>query len=129
MAASIPGLGELGAGARRSARRLLAIGENRLELLGVELQEERERLVEAVLLGFCAVACGMLACATFTGTVLLLFWAYSPMGVLLGLTGVYAVAGWALLRRLAERLRDWHPFAETRGQLRKDRSGLEELLS
>ena len=36
------------------ARCLLAIGENRFELLMVESQEERERLLRAILLVHCA---------------------------------------------------------------------------
>jgi uncharacterized membrane protein YqjE len=41
---------------RRFARRLLTIGENRLALLLVEVQEERERLLHAFLLGLGGVA-------------------------------------------------------------------------
>ena len=47
---SINGLGPLAASSKHFARRLLTIGENRLELLMVEVQEERERLLRAILL-------------------------------------------------------------------------------
>ena len=40
----------LGANSKQFARRRLAIGENRLELLMVEVQEEREHLLHAFLL-------------------------------------------------------------------------------
>ena len=43
------------------ARRLLTIGENRLEWLIVEAQEERERLLRAILLAFGGLALGLLA--------------------------------------------------------------------
>ena len=41
-------LGRIAATSKRFARLLLAIGENRLELLGVALQEERELLLRAL---------------------------------------------------------------------------------
>ena len=46
---------------KRLARLLLAIGENRLELLSVELQEERERLLCAILLALGVAAFSLLA--------------------------------------------------------------------
>jgi len=42
--------GPLAASSKYFARRLLTIGENRLELLMVEVQEERVRLLRAILL-------------------------------------------------------------------------------
>ena len=42
--------GQLVETSKRFARRLLTIGENRFELLMVEVQEERERLLRAILL-------------------------------------------------------------------------------
>jgi uncharacterized membrane protein YqjE len=42
--------GQLVEASKRFARRLLAIGGNRFELLTVEMQEERERLLRAILL-------------------------------------------------------------------------------
>ena len=41
--------GQIGTSSKHLARRLLTIGENRLELLMVEVQEERERLLHAIL--------------------------------------------------------------------------------
>jgi len=49
----------LAASSRDLARRLLTLGENRLELLAVEVQEERERLLRAFLL---ALAVAVSAC-------------------------------------------------------------------
>ena len=43
------GIAEPGLPSMRFARRLLTIGENRLELLMLEVQEERERILSAVL--------------------------------------------------------------------------------
>src|SRR5450756_2455156 len=47
---------QLATTSKHFARRLLTIGENRLELLMVEVQEERERLLHAILLAL-GVAC------------------------------------------------------------------------
>jgi uncharacterized membrane protein YqjE len=58
------GLKQLAATSRRFAQRLLTIGENRLELLMVEVQEERERLLRARLLTLGAAAFSLLASMT-----------------------------------------------------------------
>jgi uncharacterized membrane protein YqjE len=42
-------LAEISTTSKHVVRRLLTIGENRLELLMVEVQEERERLLHAIL--------------------------------------------------------------------------------
>ena len=111
------------------ARRLVTIGENRLELLTVEVQEERERLLHAVLLALGGAAFGLLAGVAFTGVVVVLFWDYSPVGALLTLTGIYGVAAVVFYRRLTGLLRDWQTFSATLDQLRKDRACLEKKLA
>ncbi len=52
---------QLAASSKDFARRLLTIGENRLELLTVEVQEGRERLLQAFLLALGVAAFGLLA--------------------------------------------------------------------
>jgi uncharacterized membrane protein YqjE len=69
------------------ARRPLAIGGNRLDLLRVEVQEDRERLLHALLLALCAAVFGLLAGVTLTAAVAVLLWAYSPAAALLTMTG------------------------------------------
>jgi len=119
---------QLGATSKHIARRLLTIGENRLELLTLEVQEERERLLHAFLLALGVVAFGLLAGIAFTGVVVVLFWDYSPVAALLTLTGLYGVAAAVLYRRLTGWLRDWQTLSATLDQLRKDRAGLEKVL-
>ena len=114
---------------KRFAQRLLTIGENRLELLTVEVQEERERLLRAFLLALGVAAFGMLAGIAFTGLVVVMFWDFSRIAALLALTGLYAAAGYGLYRRLTGLLRDWQTLAASLDQLRKDRACLEKLLS
>jgi len=111
------------------ARRLLTIGENRLELLTVEVQEEREHLLHAFLLALGVAAFGLLTGLTLTAALVIGLWTYSPLGVLLTLTVLYAAAGIGLCRRLKLLLRDWQTLSASLGQLRKDRAALEKILT
>jgi uncharacterized membrane protein YqjE len=110
------------------ARRLLTIGENRLELLTVEVQEERERLLHAFLLALGVAAFGLLAGLTLTAAIAFLLWSWSPLAVLLILTGLYAASGICLYRRLTGVMRDWQTLSASLDQLRKDRAFLEGIL-
>jgi uncharacterized membrane protein YqjE len=129
MEESTVSLGELAATSKQFAQRLLTIGENRLELLTVEVQEDRERLLHAILLVFGVAAFGLLAGIAFTAAIVVLFWAWSPVTVLLTLTGLYGAAGVYLWRRLAGLLRDWQTLSASVDQLRKDRACLEKILA
>jgi uncharacterized membrane protein YqjE len=93
MEESTVSFGQLAATSKHFARRLLTIGENRLELLTVEVQEERERLLHAFLLALGVAAFGLLAGLTLTAAIVVLLWAWSPVAVLLILTGLYGAAG------------------------------------
>jgi uncharacterized membrane protein YqjE len=119
----------VGATSKLFARRLLTIGENRLELLTVEVQEERECLLHAFLLALGVASFGLLAGLTLTAAVVVWLWAWSPVAVLLILTGLYGAAGVCLYRRLTGLLRDWQTLSATLDQLRKDRACLEKLLT
>jgi uncharacterized membrane protein YqjE len=120
---------QLAATSKHFARRLLAIGENRLELLTVEVQEERVRLLHAFLLALAVAAFGMLAGITLTTAIVLLLWAYSPVAGLLILTVLYGAAGVVIYRRLTVMLHDWQTLSASLDQLRKDRACLETVLS
>jgi uncharacterized membrane protein YqjE len=121
-------LGQLATTSKHFAQRLLTIGENRLELLMVEVQEERVRLLRAILLALGVAAFGLLAAVALTGTIVWLFWELSPLAVLLALTGLYGAAAVLLYRRLTVLLRDWQNLPATLDQLRKDRACLEKAL-
>ena len=120
---------QLAATSRHFARRLLAIGENRLELLTVEVQEERVRLLHAFLLALGVAAFGMLAGITLTVAVVVLMWERAPVATLLILTGLYAAAAVTIYQRLARQLHDWQTLSASLDQLRKDRACLEKILS
>jgi len=79
-------LGPIAASSKLFARRLLTIGENRLELLTVEVQEERERLLHALWLGLGVAVFGFLAGVALTVALVVWLWHRSPVAVLLVLT-------------------------------------------
>jgi len=120
---------QLAATSKHFARRLLTIGENRLELFTVEVQEERERLLHAFLLALGVAAFGLLAGLTLTAAIVVLLWAWSPLAVLLTLTGLYGASGIWLYRRLTGLLCNWQTLSASLDQLRKDRACLEKTLA
>jgi uncharacterized membrane protein YqjE len=120
---------QLATTSKHFARRLVTIGENRLELLAVEVQEERERHLHAIMLAFGVAAFGLLASLTLTAAIVVLLWVWSPVAVLFILTALYAASGIFLWWRLTGLLRDWQTLSATFDQLRKDRASLEKILA
>jgi uncharacterized membrane protein YqjE len=113
-------------------RRLLTIGENRLELLMVllmvEVQEERERWLRGILLALGTAVFGFLTGIALTVALVVFLWPLSPAAVLLGLTGLYAAIATVLYRRLILLQRNWKTLPATLDQFRKDRACLEKTL-
>jgi uncharacterized membrane protein YqjE len=118
----------LAAASRHFGHLLLRIGENRLELLTVELQEERERFLQAILYALAAGAVGLLAGGTLTAAIVVLLWPYTHAGTLLGLTLIYGITGYALSRRVSGLLHQ-QPLSATVDQLRKDHACLARTLA
>jgi uncharacterized membrane protein YqjE len=114
---------------KRLAQRTFVICENRVELLMVEIQEERARVLLAIWLALGAVAFGLLAGVALTAAVAVAFWHSSPMAALLILAAFYAVAGAFFCARLARLQSDWQTLSGTLDQLRKDRECLEKNLN
>jgi len=113
---------------QRLAHRLLTIGDNRFELLKVEVQEERERLLHALLLALGVALFALLAGMTLTATIVVCLWDYSRLAALLVLGSLYGVTAVWLYVRLTHRLNNWRMFPATFDQLRKDRADLERQL-
>jgi uncharacterized membrane protein YqjE len=120
--------GQLVETSKRFARQLLTLGENRFELLMVEVQQERERLLRAILLAFGVAAFGLLAGVALTGAIVVWLWELSPVAALLVLASLYGATAVFLYRRLTVLLRDWQNLPATLDQLRKDRACLETNL-
>ena len=129
MANSTPSLEQLASTSKHLVRRLLTIGENRLELLSVEVQEGRERLLQAIMLALGVAAFGLLAGVALSTIVVVLLWGVSPVATLLVLTSLYATTAACLYRRLTLLLRDGQNFPATLDQLRKDRLCLTDLFT
>jgi uncharacterized membrane protein YqjE len=121
--------GQLVDTSRRLARRLLAIGENRFHLLMVEVQEERERLLRAILLALGVAAGGLLAAGALTAAIVVLLWEVSRLAALLVLTSLYGATAACLYLRLTRLLRNWQNLPATLDQLRRDRACLEKHLT
>ena len=121
--------GPLAETSKRFLHRLSTIGENRLELLMVEVQEERERLLRAILLALGAAAFGLLTVMALTATIVVLVPGAWRVGAMVALTGLYGVATACLYRRFSRLLRDWQTLPATIDQLQKDCACLEKHLT
>ena len=122
-------LGSLATASRHFVRTLFTTGQNRLELLVVEMQEARARLLQAILLTLGVAAFGFFALLALNIVVVILLWSYSPVIVLLAMAGFYTVCAAGLYCKLTRLLRDWQMLSATLDQLKKDRAGLEKALA
>jgi uncharacterized membrane protein YqjE len=96
--------------------------ENRVELFLIEVQEERMRLVDALLLVAVAIVCAVMALVMVTLMVVVIFWDTHRLLVLALVTAAYAVAAVAALLKLRSRLQRWQAFPATLGEFKKDRA-------
>jgi len=116
-----------------SAKRLLytlaAIARNRIELLMVELQEERLRFLDLLLLAAAVVVFGLMTLVMLTFAVLLLASEENRLAVTVVITGVYLLAMLLAFWRLRARLKEWSAFSATRAELQKDLAWLEDKNS
>jgi len=115
--------------AKRLAQRLLVIGENRIELLAVEVQEARERLLHAAILALVAAVLGLMAGLALSAAMVVMLWEFSPVVTLLVLTALYAGGAALIYWRLATLRRHWEALPGTLGQLRKDCECLQRSLN
>jgi uncharacterized membrane protein YqjE len=123
-----PTLAELAGASKRVVNHTLDIGTNRLELLIVELHEERERFVQSIQLALGAAALALLAGVAFTLGIMVLLWAHSPVVALAILTVLYATGAAFMYVRFNRMQRDCEMFTATLDQLRKDRDCLAQHL-
>ena len=121
-------MGRLSEATKRLLHRFLVLGENRLQLLVIEVQEGRERFLNAILMGLAIVALGLLSAMVLTAAVGVWCWDSSPALVLLGLGLLYAGAAFLLYWRFRRVLRNPDSLPATLDQLRKDRECLERFL-
>jgi uncharacterized membrane protein YqjE len=117
-----PGPTSLRGSLRALGDNLLASAQDRIELFALELQEEKCRLVRTFVFVIAVVFLCMMAILFASLTAVYLFWDSARLGVLGGLTVVYAgafvVAIIALRRHWARQPR---PFSATQQELMEDR--------
>jgi uncharacterized membrane protein YqjE len=123
---SLPHLGDA---SKRLAQQALVVVENRMQLLLVEVQEERERIFEAFCLGLAVAVFTLLAGVALSVTITVICWQWSPIAALLILTAVYTGIAVFLYGKLARLRRDWQSFSATFNELKKDRECLKRNLN
>lgn len=107
-------LGQLGA-------RLLGIAHTRVQLLALEIEEERRHFLAMLVLILLAAFCLALAVALLTIVVIVAYWDEHRVAVLLALAGGYGLAGVSTVLWTASRMRaKSSPFAASLAELRKD---------
>jgi uncharacterized membrane protein YqjE len=104
---------------RRLVRIIGATFQNRVELFAVELQEERYRLVELMLLAGGALVLGLLALVLFSGVIVFAFAREYRIYAAAGLGVVYLAVGAGLVMRIKRVLRE-EMFSATMQQVKKD---------
>jgi uncharacterized membrane protein YqjE len=112
---------------KRVAQRTLDIGANRVELLMVEVQEERERLLRSFHLAIAAAAFAVLAGFALTFAIAVLLWDHGAVAALFSTAAVCLGVTLYLRTRILGLQREHPMFAATMEQLRKDRQCLADL--
>lgn len=122
----MPGLGataaSITAGMKRGAELVFLLLENRLELVSLELQEQKLELVRLIVRALLAVQLSMLALVLACLSVVLLApaqWQGLTVLVTTGVVALLALAAVLLLMRSARRM--GKPLARTIEELRRDR--------
>ncbi len=77
---------------RRILGSIFSILQTRLELIGIELAEEKERLIAILLLGLASMMLAMMALIGLTALIAIAFWDTWRLQSIAGITIVYAIA-------------------------------------
>jgi uncharacterized membrane protein YqjE len=112
----------IAASARQLGSGLLAALAERLELFSLEVQEEKLRLIQLILVASAGVFAGTMALVFVSLTLVCLFWDSARLAALAGLAGFYTLAFLAVIlvfRRFFTA--QPRPFAGLQGELAKDR--------
>lgn len=111
--------------ARSTADSLLGLVQNRFELAGVELQEEKIRLLNLLVWLAVAIALGTAGLLIGMGALALFLWDKAGYAGLIGLALVALAGGAGILHTIHRRIHTARPpFAQTVAEFRKDRECL-----
>ncbi|HZR17565.1 MAG TPA: phage holin family protein [Verrucomicrobiae bacterium] len=106
---------------RNLGRSGVALLQNRIELLGVELEEQKLRLTRLLLLAGAAIFLANIALLAISATIVVLAGEQARLAVLIGLSLIYSGAAvWALLALRKELRSAPAPFQESIAELKKD---------
>src|ERR1700748_3985551 len=107
---------------RRIIGSVFAILQTRLELVGIELAEEKDRLLGVLFLGLAAMMLATMALIALTALIAIAFWEPYLWQSLAGITAVYAIAGLACALKARSGLRNSPMvFDATIAEFQKDR--------
>ncbi len=106
----------------RMLKTLRDVAENRVELFLVEWQEERLRLLDALLLLLVGTVCALMALLAITFAVVVIFWDTHRTLVLALIILAYTGGAVAAFGMLRSRMRRWQAFAATLEQIKKDQA-------
>lgn len=110
----------------RLLKTVLAIAQNRLELLLVEMQEERWRFFDALLLAGAVLILAAMTLLLATLTLVVVCLKANRLDLLVALMLLYLAATIVGFWRLRLRLKNWAPFSGTLAELKKDKACLDE---
>lgn len=108
---------------KRVADRLLGMAENRLQLLVVEAQEERDRVLSKFYLAVVTAVLAFLGITAWSAAVVVVFWRSNPVAVLVILGAIYNIAAAVFYRQMTGQ-REPPSLSATMEQLQKDRDAL-----
>ncbi|WP_109482384.1 phage holin family protein [Paraburkholderia sp. C35] len=107
---------------RRILSSFFSILQTRLELIGIELAEEKDRLLMVLFMGLAAMMLATMALIALTALVAIAFWDTYRWQALAGITIVYAVAAIGCALRARSGLRNAPMiFEATLNEFEKDR--------
>ena len=102
---------------------LLGTVEERIELVAVELHEEKHRLIQTFIWICAAVFAGMMAVAFASITLVYLFWDSARLAALGGLAAFYTAAMVVIIMGFRRHVaREPRPFSTTLQEIRVDRA-------
>ena len=110
----------------RLLKAVLAIAQNRLELLLVELREERWRFFDALLWAGVVLILALMTLMAATIAIVVVCVKADRLDLVVALVLLYLAATILSFWRLRVRLKNWAPFSVTLTELKKDKACLDE---
>jgi len=109
------------------AQTLLGAAQTRLEILATEIEEERVRLEQMLLIALGAAFCVVMGVVLCIALIVIYYWDTHRLAAIGILAAVFLAAGAGLGLILRDKAKTRpKPFAITRGELAKDRAMLQE---